>query len=96
MREACIKCGRESIATLNIEATIGTTLLKVSGERQQPAVCAHCMLELTKWISTTNDDHDLHLRSMPAARHGRPCASRAGDRHVGRPSDRPGDGEADA
>ncbi len=46
----CFRCNRPAFATLNIEATIGTTQLKLSGDAQPAVVCAACMLELAGWF----------------------------------------------
>ncbi len=52
MNLSCFRCGEPAFATLNIEAVIGTTPLKVGGGAADTGICAPCMLGLAEWWAT--------------------------------------------
>jgi hypothetical protein len=62
MGETCFRCGRDALATLNIEATIGTTRLKISGDAEPAGICPSCMVALAVFFGTGGE---LDLVPMP-------------------------------
>jgi hypothetical protein len=56
MRTNCFRCRKPAFAILKIEAMVGETRLKVSGEADEMGICASCMIELAEFFKMRPGD----------------------------------------
>ena len=86
MATNCFRCGQPAFATLKVEATVGETWLKISGEAGETGICAACMIELAKWFESGRQNGQNDTRAAPATSAvgiGRPSGQITPDESVG-------------
>jgi hypothetical protein len=56
MNPTCFRCGRPGFATLKVEATIGATQIKISGQAAAAGICPSCMVAFAEFVEAGHPD----------------------------------------